>query len=291
MAAATASSIFQSFQPLFTLLKLFGLAPFEINVSALTVNETKSPLYPAGFIAMYICALVVATALGQSESSTEESFFLRYGNHLMYLLYILNMAAAVAFNYFKRKEIVACIVVMHQFDCMLLLLQVGRARCSVMIIENRKIIFSPHKKNQKEGNNKSKSTKSRAINHPRHRRMVSSFIVNGFVLLVVKISSSLCNLREQEWNFAFVYSISMKAVGYELAALTCYQLVFFSYCVKCRYKVLVERFIEHFRFARRSSSSEKDEDIDNLMFLHSQLEKALELINETFSKMVSSCHM
>lgn len=111
--------------------------------------------------------------------------------------------------------------------------------------------------------------------------MVSCFIACSFVLLVVKISSSLCNLREREWNFAHVYSILVKAAGYELAALTCYQLAYFSYCVKCRYKVVVERIIDHL-----GSDCGCSEEVSNLVHLHTQLEKALVLINETYSKMV-----
>lgn len=64
-----------------------------------------------------------------------KSLLILYGPYLLHLLRTLNMALTVVFNYFKRKEIVRCMNVIHQFDCMLLQGGHGKGRldrCDVM---------------------------------------------------------------------------------------------------------------------------------------------------------------
>jgi hypothetical protein len=114
MAREGEGSIFKSLRQFHGVLRCFGLAPYELN------GTTKDFSYSARFIAVYLVAFVTALALGENESVTEESLFMRCGNHVMYLLYILNIAFSVAFNYTKREEIVSCMLAMHHFDCMLL---------------------------------------------------------------------------------------------------------------------------------------------------------------------------
>lgn len=118
--------------------------------------------------------------------------------------------------------------------------------------------------------------------------MVSCFIINAIVLLVVKISSSICNLSYHERNAQQYYSIFGNAVGYELASLLCYQLLYFCYCVNCRYKVLIGCFREHFKNTCKIRHRMDDNWLEELVLLHATIAKVIRIVNEVFSGMVKT---
>ena len=117
-------SIFGSFHQLYFALRLFGFAPYKIYQNIASASKTIS--YSTSFLILYILAFIVATFMGKSRNDTNDSLLILYGPYLLYLLHILNTTFTVVFNYLKRKEIVRCMHVIHQFDCMFL--QVGHEK-------------------------------------------------------------------------------------------------------------------------------------------------------------------
>lgn len=116
--------------------------------------------------------------------------------------------------------------------------------------------------------------------------MLSCFIVNSILPLMVKIVSSLYDLKEHEWSIAHFYYILIDALSFGLTALACYQLVFFSYCVKIRYEFLVNFYKEHFKGIKKFDADGNDGDRGDLLQLHSLIDKAVRLINCSFTKLV-----
>lgn len=79
------------------------------------------------FLILYILISVIATFMCKfKDCDTDDSLLILYGPYLLYLLHILDTTFTVVFNYLKRKEIVRCMHVIHQFDCMFL--QVGHEK-------------------------------------------------------------------------------------------------------------------------------------------------------------------
>ena len=121
------------------------------------------------------------------------------------------------------------------------------------------------------------------INHSGHRHMLSCFIVNSILPLMVKIVSSLYDLKEHQWSIAHFYYIFIDALSFGPTALACYQLLFFSYCVKIRYEFLVNFYKEDFKGIKKFDADGNDGD---LLQLHSLIDKAITLINCSFTKLV-----
>ena len=117
-------TIFISFHQLYLALKLFGFASYKMNQNTAIPSNNKS--YTTSFLILNILAFIAATFVGKSKNDTNDSLLILYGPYLLYLLHILNMTFTVVFNYLKRKEIVRCMHVIHQFDCMFL--QVGHEK-------------------------------------------------------------------------------------------------------------------------------------------------------------------
>lgn len=116
--------------------------------------------------------------------------------------------------------------------------------------------------------------------------MLSCFIVNSILPLMVKIVSFLYDLKEHEWSIAQFCYILIDALSFGLTALACYQLVFFSYCVKIRYEFLVNFYKEHFKGIKKFDADGNDGDRGDLLQLHSLIDKAVRLINCSFTKLV-----
>ena len=113
--------------------------------------------------------------------------------------------------------------------------------------------------------------------------MLSCFIVNSILPLMVKIVSSLYDIKNHEWNIAHFSYILIDALSFGLTVLACYQLIFFSYCVKIRYEFLVNFYKEHFEGIKKFDADGRD-----LLQLHSLIDKVIRLINSSFSKLVST---
>lgn len=122
-----------------------------------------------------------------------------------------------------------------------------------------------------------------AINHPGHRRMVSCFLINRIIPLMVSAVSSVCALKEHEWSIAHLLSVPINTMSFTIPALTCYQLVFFIYCVKIQYESLVNAYNKHFRDIKSFNMDE--------IFFKNCIQwwiKLVRLIKGSFSKIVSS---
>lgn len=131
---------------------------------------------------------------------------------------------------------------------------------------------------------------SRKINHERHRQIVWCFITKGFILSLAKTLSSLYVLAREEWNSEHILMLIVNTFSVDLAALVVYQFVFFSFCVKQRYEVLVEftqGYLQEFEFRKDFADSvENNQFIENVANLHFDLADVLSKINSTFSKQV-----
>jgi hypothetical protein len=131
---------------------------------------------------------------------------------------------------------------------------------------------------------------TKRINHFGQRRMVSCFIAKGLVLYLVKMVSSFYFLDRAEWNIQHFISIFINVSFAEVSALSGYQFVFFSYCAKARYDILVAYAEQHFidfQYNFASSSVRNIQLLEGFANLHSQIAKAFIAINKIFSKEVN----
>jgi hypothetical protein len=129
------------------------------------------------------------------------------------------------------------------------------------------------------------------INHSRQRRIVSCFIIKGFILFAVKTISSFYFLGEHERDETHIVSLIIYILSTELSALAGYQFVFFAFCGKCRYEALVEEAEKQlivFEYGKCGGVVERNiQLVEDLAALHFQVAKVFEAINEIFSVEVS----
>lgn len=274
-----ACNIFETFLTFYNISSCAGFVPFKVKLKDGNINIQKRSVYnTAFFLSLYSAALLVLCILGQQEPDAEESQLIRYGNYSLYLQLVSIAIFVVLFNYLKRRKIANCLVVMHHFDCMI---QVGQMSCALhsnAIEENLFYILQSMQDNME-------------INHLGQRRMISRFLMKGFVLFAGKTVGSFYILDENERNFPHLLSLAIYILFTEISALIIYQFIFFAYCVKCRYEVLVAYAEKHFGLFQNdksfSNSNESTKLLEDLAYLHSQLAEALEIINATFSIEVS----
>lgn len=113
--------------------------------------------------------------------------------------------------------------------------------------------------------------------------MVSLILLQGIVLAMAKIFISLYNLDTSEWDVIHFYSVPVNAIMVDIASLTCYQVLFFIYCVKCRFEVVAEWL----KMSLREHKSREDLKFQELLFLLSQLDRVMRIANGISSKSVS----
>lgn len=113
--------------------------------------------------------------------------------------------------------------------------------------------------------------------------MVSLILLQGIVLAMAKIFISLYNLDTSEWDVIHFYSVPVNAIMVDIASLTCYQVLFFIYCVKCRFEVVAEWL----KMSLREHKFREDLRFQELLFLLSQLDRVMRIANGISSKSVS----
>lgn len=174
-----ALNIFEAFQTFHNVLSCFGFMPFRLDTKSGKTHKS-SVFYTAFFLSLYSSALLVLCVLGHQEPDAEESSLVRYGNYSLYLQFTSIIIFVVVFNCLKWHKIVDCLLLMHHFDCMM---KVGQEERIAHYIRKynwgKSFLFSPQSFHCNE-----------EINHSRQRRMISFFMIKGFVLFAVKTAGA-----------------------------------------------------------------------------------------------------
>lgn len=117
-ALTHSTNIYETFQPLCIVLRVFGFMPF--TASRRTEKGPSTTLFDGlllGFwVSSYLFLFTINTLWGQLEPEAESSFLIKHGWHKLYLLEMLVLEFVVLLNYANRCTIVECLRLMDQFD-------------------------------------------------------------------------------------------------------------------------------------------------------------------------------
>lgn len=112
------SNIYETFSPFYIILKLLGIAPFQLNLKSGKVSVKWQDVLWILFCWIFFGALIVLNIIYGIRKSLENSTILQKGCHLL-LIFQLTSSFYIQFvNFFNRKKIEKFFKILHEFDGM-----------------------------------------------------------------------------------------------------------------------------------------------------------------------------
>lgn len=108
------SNIYETFTPLYFIMKPSGLAPYKLDVNARKfVWDLCSFIY---FILLFFLFIINVILMGVNYSTEEYNSVVYVGWNMLYLLIVISVAILVAFNAFKCKSTEKILQSLDDFD-------------------------------------------------------------------------------------------------------------------------------------------------------------------------------
>lgn len=242
-------NIYQTFKPFYWILKVFGFASYGIDERNQEINtKTCDKILTLMWIVICLVFTVLNICWGEQEP-TEDSNIIRHGWHKVYIFETLFVALAIFFNH-KNFEVTKRILqTLNEFD----------------VLTNMEFNWNFK------------------LNHIKQRTLVIYFTIGCIFMSIVKIPISL--LTTEDFTFIHVSSILCYHLSIEMIALITWQLVFFSYHVKCRYEILVKNFM-NLNLKMYKSKWEIMRLIEKFCHYHTLLNKVIGDINSIYAVQV-----
>lgn len=242
-------NIYQTFKPFYWILKVFGFACYGIDERN---REIKMKICDKIFTFLWIVIYLIFTVLniywGEQEP-TEDSNIIRHGWHKVYIFETLFVVLAIFFNCKNFKITRRILQTFNEFD----------------VLTNMEFNWNFK------------------LNPRKQRSLVIYFTIGCILMSIVKIPLSM--LTTEDFTFIHVSSILCYHLSIEMIALITWQLVFFSYHVKCRYEILVKNFME-LDLKMYQSKCEIMKLIEKFCHYHTLLNKVIGDLNSIYAVQV-----
>lgn len=258
MFVLNSNNIYQTFAPLHWVLKIFGLAAYQLelnNSRVLKISTNK--MYIIIYCTFYISLLTIDLYWGEQEPDAEESLLIRHGWHKLYLIEMICLTIITIVNYKHQDTTIKCLELINEIDKM------------------------------------EEFSWNQSLNHS-HQRMICVLFIVGIVFycfIILTISFIILDLDERD--YIHLLSMASNILCSQMIAIIGYQFIFFSGCLKSRFEVLLRNIEENCSFLRRKEILSDMELLKALQFInniyvcHTSLNKILKNINSLYSFQVS----
>lgn len=216
MIDLNSNNIYQTFAPLHFVLKIFGLAAYQLDLNkSRAIKISKNRIYIFICCLFYIGLLIFNLYWGEQEPDAEVSLLIRHGWHKLRLIQIMCMTIITIINYKNQDITIKCLELINTFDKM-------------------KTFSINH-----------------SSNHSKHRK-ICMFVIVGYVIYWSIICPTTVLLyNTDELDYIHFISFASYILCSQMAAIIGYQFIFFTGCLKNRFEVLLKNIEENFCFVSR----------------------------------------
>lgn len=111
-------SIYETFSPLYKVLKLLGIIPFRLNLKSGKVSVKSADLLWMFFMWLFWTGLIASNLFVGAREPGEKSSIVLSGWHWMLILELVSSFFIQFINLFKRKHIEKLLGILHEVDTM-----------------------------------------------------------------------------------------------------------------------------------------------------------------------------
>lgn len=270
------TNIYETFQPFYKVLKMFGFFPFTVELSRKQHIRPSTTLFDAGLLGLWISLhsflFGLNWLLGDQEPEAESSLIVKHGWHKIYLMQTATSLFAVAHNFVNRHSIVECLRLINQFDLVERTFdhQVKHFQTFSFRFPS---IFLFFKLGQP------------SIDHTWHRSLTARSLMLSAFWAAFLGTVGLFNLTEDQRDLRHFTALAIYIPIVSLSTLVAHQFVFFSFCIETRFKVLLKN-IEHKAHLQRMMKSGL---LEAYQIQYTMLFEATNRVNGTYSSQVCRC--
>lgn len=252
------NNIYQTFAPLHCVLKVFGLATYQLDLDNRVLKVSKNKIYITICCIFYIFLLSINVYWGEQEPDAEESLLIKHGWHKMYLIEMICLIVITIVNYNRQDTTIKCLELFHEFD------------------QTKESFAWKH-----------------SLNHSKERRVCILFIVGFIIYWIIVLSISVTILDPDERDFVHLMSLASYLLCSQMTVIIGYQFIFFCGCLKSRFEILLRNIEDNFSFLSQNEILSNMELlktlhlINNIYVCHTTLNKILKNINSLYSFQVS----
>lgn len=254
----SSNNVYQTFAPLHCVLKVFGLATYQLDLNNCVLKVSRNKIYITICLIFYISLFSINVFWGEQEPDAEESLLIKHGWHKMFLIEMFCLIVITIVNYNRQDTTIKCLELMNEFD------------------QTKECFAWKHK-----------------LNHSKDFRVCFVFIVGFFIIWIIVLLISVSILDPDERDFVHLISLGSYVLCSQMTVIIGYQFIFFCGCLKSRFEILLRNIEDHFSFLSQKEILSNMELLKTLHLInkiyvcHTTLNKILKNINSLYSFQVS----